>query len=117
MRYLLSLILSIIASLHPIAAQETDLCRKSTEGTDFWFGFMESRNYHKAHYVEITVTAREATTFTVTIGNEEKSLGTYNIAANSSRQLEIDWNLVEATGSEQIQSKGIHLVSEQFLKL
>jgi len=112
MRYLLFLILLLIASLHPLFAQETDLCRKSTEGTDFWFGFMESRNYHNAHYVEITVTAREATTFTVTIGNEEKSLGTYNVGANSSRQLEIDWDLVEAIGSEEIQSKGIHLVSE-----
>jgi len=111
-KYLLLIVL-ISVSLPPLYAQEVDVCRKSTEGTDFWFGFMESRNYHKAHYLEITVTARETTSFTITIGNDEKSLGTFTVNANSSRQVEIDWELVEAIGSEEIQNKGIHLVSEK----
>lgn len=96
------------------ARAEENLCKKSTEGTDFWFGFMESRNYHSAHFLEITVTARESTNFRVTIGNEETPFGeTYSVNANGSYQLKIPWELVEATGSEEIQNKGIHLVSEK----
>ncbi|KAF0236037.1 MAG: hypothetical protein FD181_3029 [Prolixibacteraceae bacterium] len=39
-------------------------CQRSTEGKEFWFGFMEGRNDNgNVHYIEITVTAREATHF------------------------------------------------------
>ena len=101
-----------------VFAQYTNPCKKSTEGTDFWFGFMESRNYNVNHYLEVTVTARESTKFNITIGNEETPFqGTFNVAANSSTQIKIPWNLVEALGSENIQDKGIHLVSEKPVNL
>ncbi|MDX9881480.1 MAG: PKD domain-containing protein [Prolixibacteraceae bacterium] len=101
-----------LAGADAIAQQLNDNCNRSTEGTDFWFAFMESRNYHSAHYVEITVTAREAADFTIKIGVNETFYGpTYQVAANSSVQVRIDWNLVEATGSELVQNKGIHLES------
>jgi len=33
-------------------------CHHSTEGKDFWFGFMEGRNNNgNVHYIEVTVTA------------------------------------------------------------
>jgi len=93
---------------------QNDVCRKSTEGKDFWFGFMENRNYTPDHYLEITVTAREATSFTISIGPLEMPFnGTYSVGSNDSRQVKIPWETVEATGSEQIQAKGIHLVSEK----
>jgi PKD repeat protein len=44
-----------------VFAHSDNLCRKSTEGTDFWFGFMESRNYNPNHFIEITVTESENT--------------------------------------------------------
>ncbi|MEZ5104393.1 MAG: PKD domain-containing protein [Draconibacterium sp.] len=112
MRVFFSILLSVLISTLIIA--QDDICRKSTEGKDFWFGFMESRNYNPNHYLEITVTAREATTFTITVGpNEIPFNGTYTIGANSSRQVKILWDLAEATGSEEIQNKGIHLVAEK----
>lgn len=92
---------------------QTDLCRKSTEGTDFWFGFMESRNYHNKHFVDITVTARETTSFQVFTGNGETLFGEFSVQANQSERVPIPWELVEATGSEAIQDKGIHLVSKK----
>jgi PKD repeat protein len=93
---------------------QDDLCRKSTEGTEFWFGFMESRNYHNQHFVEITVTARETTNFQVFTGKDETPFnGTYTVQANNRVRIEIPWQLVEATGSEEIQDKGIRLVSEK----
>ncbi|MCA1760922.1 MAG: hypothetical protein LC658_14235, partial [Bacteroidales bacterium] len=91
---------------------QTDFCRKSTEGTDFWFGFMESRNYQETHYIEITVTASETTDFQITIGPEEIPFNSlYTVNANSSVQVKIPWEMAEATGSEEIQDKGIHLTS------
>ena len=97
-----------------VAQQNNDKCNRSTEGTDFWFGFMESRNYHNGHYVEITVTAREAADFTVKIGTSGTLYGasSYHVNANSSVQVRFsDWALAEATGSEQLQSRAIHLES------
>jgi len=93
---------------------QSDLCRKTTEGKDFWFGFMESRNYHDQHFVEITVTARESTTFRIFTGKEEKPFNdVYNVQANTSVRIKIPWELVEATGSEVVQNRGIRLVSEK----
>jgi PKD repeat protein len=97
-----------------VFAQTDNLCRKSTEGTDFWFGFMESRNYNPNHFIEITVTASETTTFQIKIGRSETPFnGTYTVFADSSIQVEIPWQMVETMGSEEIQNKGIHLISQK----
>ena len=107
-------IILIACSLLLWAQSETNPCRKSTEGTEFWFGFMESRTYSGNHYLEITVTAREATTFTISIGTDETPFsGTFSVAANNSQQVVIPWEMVEPLGSEQIENRGIHLVSEK----
>ncbi len=93
---------------------QTEICRKSTEGTEFWFGFMESRHYQDYHFLEITVTSKESATFEIFIGPDEIPFGeTYTLTANLPRQVEIPWELVESTGSEEIQDKGIHLISEK----
>lgn len=117
MRLLPCLFLIVLLTVFHLLALgniENDRCHRSTEGTDFWFGFMESRNYNSVHYVEITVTAREATTFTITIGTSQTPYqSNVAVGANSSAQIKIPWNMVEALGSESIQSKGIHLVSEK----
>ncbi|HBL74963.1 MAG: hypothetical protein A2W90_06670 [Bacteroidetes bacterium GWF2_42_66] len=95
-----------------VAQQNNGKCNRSTEGTNFWFAFMESRNYHSGHYVEITVTAREAADFTIKVGAGASINGNpFHVDANSSVQVKISWGLVEATGSEQLQSKAIHLES------
>lgn len=88
-------------------------CHRSTEGIDFWFGFMEGRNYRfNLHYIEITVTASEATNFQIFIGKSTTPFHTGSVLANSSTQIKIPLDLGEAKGSETIQEKGIHLVSE-----
>ena len=98
----------------PVFAQNVDICRKSTEGTDFWFGFMESRNYIISHEVRIIVTARETTTFTIAVGKMENSFnGNFTVFADSSIQVSIPWKMVESVGSEVTQDKGIHLLSQK----
>lgn len=110
-KWIVGLSLLLLAFL---ATAQSDLCRKSTEGTNFWFGFMESRNYHSAHFVEITVTARETSNFQVFIGHNETPFnGTYTVQANNKERVLIPWQMVEATGSEEIQDRGIRLVSEK----
>ncbi len=92
---------------------QTGVCLKSTEGTDFWFGFMESRNYNPDHFLEITVTAKETTNFQILVGPGEIPLnGTYTVQANNSLQVKIPWELVETIGSENIQDKGIRMLSQ-----
>jgi len=117
-RNIFSILILIIAFTFVANSQETsNPCRKSTEGIDFWFSFLEGRwdrNNAQNHFVEITVTARESTNFTITIGPDETPyLSTFTVNANSSRRITIPWNLVEPRGSEKIENKGIHLLSEK----
>lgn len=87
-------------------------CHRSTEGTEFWFGFMEGRNdNNNVHYIEITVTAREATNFKVFIGGIEFLTPGF-VNANSSIQIKLPLATAEAKGSEQVENKGIYLVAE-----
>ncbi len=96
-----------------VSAQD-DVCRKSTEGTEFWFGFMESRHHQEDHYLEITVTSAEPATFYISVGpGREPFNGPYTVTSGNPTQVVIPWELVEVIGSEEIQDKGIHLISEK----
>lgn len=108
------LVLILFFHVAEMMTAQTDVCQKSTEGTDFWFGFMESRNYHTAHFLEVTVTARETTTFQIFTGTNEEPLNDQQtVQANNSVQIIIPWEKVEAIGSEEIQDKGIRLKSQK----
>ncbi|MBV5314417.1 MAG: PKD domain-containing protein [Prolixibacteraceae bacterium] len=93
-------------------SQTIDPCHYSTEGRDFWFGFMQNRNTGALHVTEINVTSRLGANFKVTYGPTEIPIGaTYTVPANKSIIVSIDFSLLEAQGSEGIENKGIHLVS------
>jgi len=114
--YILFLLMLMIS--FSSGADDDDLCKRSTEGTEFWFGFMESRNYTAGHYLEVTVTARETTSFQIFIGKGGTPYhGPYTVDANTSSQVVIPWDIVEATDSEEIQDRGIRLVSEKPVNL
>ena len=89
-----------------------DPCHKTTEGKDFWFGFMESRNYHSGHYVEVTLTSPYTCNYEITIGKAGSPSMTGTVFPDVPKQVRIDWKLVEATGSESIQERAIHLTSD-----
>ncbi|NQU84476.1 MAG: PKD domain-containing protein [Mariniphaga sp.] len=113
MRYFFSLIIIISIPFFLKAQTPEDDCHKSTEGSDFWFGFMEGRDLEDIHFLEINVSAREATTFTIFYGPDETQLGLpYQITPFNSVKVIIPWDLLEHFGSEKIENKGIHLVSE-----
>ncbi len=94
-----------------------DPCHYSTEGTDFWFGFMQNRNSGATHTTEITVASRLGANFKVTYGTSGTLIGNYTVAPNQSLRVNIDFNLLEAKGSEVIEDKAIHLVSDNPVNL
>lgn len=87
-------------------------CQKSTEGTEFWFGFMEGRNTN-SHYVEITVSSRVGANFQIFIGNSPAPYNnqSFTVPPNDALQLRIPYNLVEPVGSEKVLPLGLHLVA------
>ena len=89
-----------------------DPCHYSTEGTDFWFGLMQNRSNYPDHYLEITVTSRVGANFKVTYGPGEIPIGSFAVPANQSIPVPIDYRLLESMGSESVENKGIHLVSD-----
>lgn len=103
----LSSFLSSMADGQPVK----DPCHYSTEGTDFWFGFMQNRNTGEVHYIEITVTSRLGAEITVTYGPTDTPIGKYTVGPNASIPVQIDYNLLESKGSETPENKGIHIVS------
>ncbi len=107
------LLVLFLLSFFPFRAesQSVDPCHYSTEGTDFWFGFMQNRNTGNTHYIEITVTSRIGAEITVTYGPNETLYGKYSVGPNASVPISIPYNLLESMGSETVEEKGIHLVS------
>lgn len=115
MRIICFIILFVLTTVTGKAQSVDPKCHRSTEGKEFWFGFMEGRNDNgNVHYIEITVTAREATSFQIFIGKSTTPLPNIanSVNANGSVQIEIPLDLAEARGSEIIQEKGIYLVAE-----
>ncbi|NEW84234.1 MAG: PKD domain-containing protein [Mariniphaga sp.] len=100
-----------------LVSGQVNPCRKSTEGKDFWFGFMESRHHQGGHKNEITLTSVYECNYKIFIGKSTTPYAIGILAANSPKQIPIDWTLVEAIGSESIQEKAIHLVSDNPLNV
>lgn len=108
-------------------AQKTgNTCIKSTEGREFWFGFMENRNYQvpqfpyylqKVHYTEITLISDYQCNVDVYIGKSATPWKSITVYPNTPLSQEIPWQIVEAIGSEIPQDKAIHLVSDNPLNL
>jgi len=103
-----------------LAQTSSNSCIKSTEGKDFWFGFMENRlgnnPLYPPNYLEITLTSRFSCQFSYTIGKSLVAVsGT--LQANIPVKIRIDRLSAEPFGSEKIENKAIHLVSDQPLNL
>jgi len=97
-----------------ISAQSTtNSCIKSTEGKDFWFGFMESRHHQTGHYLEITMTSTFVCRFSIYFGKSTTPSLTGSLQPNTPIRWQPSWTLVEPIGSETIEQKAIHIVSDQ----
>jgi len=97
---------------------QTNSCHKSTEGTDFWFGFMENETYVGCgNYVDITITSVYECKYDIYIGKSKVPFDSGTVSPDAPKRITFDWNQVEARGSEVIQEKAIHLVSDNPLNV
>ncbi len=122
-KYGLILILIFLA-FSKLSAQ--DPCVKSTEGKEFWFGFMENRNHQVpqfpfylpiVHYTEITLVSIHQCKVDIYIGKSALPSYSETVYPNIPLPVRIPWQNVEAIGSETVQNKAIHLVSDNPLNL
>ena len=96
---------------------QTESCHKSTEGKDFWFGFMENRNYQAGHFTEITLTSVNICKYDIFIGKSALPYTSGILIPNFPTQITIPWTFIEPRGSENIENKAIHLVSDNPLNV
>jgi len=90
-----------------------DVCQRSTEGTEFWFGFMEGRHDNPyGHDLTITVTSAYNTNFSIYTQGGTNLFATYSITSNTAQAVTIPWNIAEVITSEVIENKGIYLVAD-----
>lgn len=119
----LLLIIGWLYALTLLAQSGSGSCVKSTEGKEFWFGFMENRLGFSCllpvpeNYTEVTVVSRFNCQFTITIGNEASPVVSDVLVPNVPKKYKLDRSKVEPFGSEMVEAKGIHLVSTAPLNL
>jgi len=99
---LLSTLFLLILSVFSLFAQ-------SSEGTDFWFGFMEHRD-NGVNSKVVMITSKTNTSGTVSLPLQDFSED-FTVAANEVKLINLP-SFAETEGSEFIQDKGIHLTSE-----
>lgn len=101
-------------------------CDKSTVGRDFYFGFMENRNYQVpqypfylsvVHYTEVTLISEYQCKVDIYIGKSSTPNYSRTVLPNIPLSVQIPWPDVETMGSETIQEKAIHLVSDNLLNV
>ena len=109
----------LLISLFSIPAIAQDDCSRSTEGTEFWLGFMMNRYKKSDHELSITVTSKVATSGKVYVGNDTSPYVEFSVAANSSKTM----FLSPATDFEVLSSesegvyKGIHVITDDPVNL
>ena len=101
--------------LHPLLVGQVNssACIKSTEGTEFWYGYMESRHQQAGHYLEVTLTSTYACSFKIYFGNSATPYMSGTLQPNVPFRWQPPWSLIEPIGSENIEQKGIHVVSDK----
>lgn len=81
----------------------------SSKGKDFWLGFMQNEGADVVT-TSIYISSDVATTGTVSVPGAGWSQN-YSVGANATVQITIPTNLVQATLTESIESKGVHVTA------
>jgi gliding motility-associated-like protein len=103
-------IIKITSTLFLFLFLSSTLLSQSSEGTDFWFGFMEHRdNGVNSKVVMITSKTNTSGTISVPLQNFSED---FTVSANQVTLINLP-AFTEVEGSEFIQDKGIHLTSEE----
>jgi PKD repeat protein len=112
-RYWNTLLLILFFSGIAFAQNAGNSCTRSTEGTEFWFGFMESRHHQTGHYLELTLTSTYACQFKLYVGSSTSPYWTGTMQPNVPYRIQLPWPIFEPLGSEIVEKKAIHIVSDK----
>ncbi len=89
-----------------------DPCIQGTAGNDFWFAFMDNRFYRPNHNTSITISSKYDAHGSIYIGDYSTPYANFYVPHHSAIEISIDYREVEPMSSQEIVSKGIHLVSD-----
>lgn len=88
-------------------------CVRSTEGSEFWFGFMEGRwDNPFGHELKVTVTSAYDATFELYVEGGKTLFTTRTVSANNFVEVIIPSIQAEPIGSEMIRDLGIYLKAD-----
>ncbi|MDA1121251.1 MAG: gliding motility-associated C-terminal domain-containing protein [Bacteroidetes bacterium] len=87
----------------------------STEGKEFWFGFMENHEVNPVS-LEVFISAQDSTSGLIEIPGFNWSRE-FNVARDSTTRIIVPTNLAMANGSGIIQSSGIHIQTENIVSV
>lgn len=109
----LLILVTIMAGCFPVSAQ-----RITTEGTDFWVGFLPNAgNTGQTQVVSLFITGRQSTTGTVTVNNNVFNT-TFTVTPGEVTQVELPTSLViSENNNETTRNLGIHVTTEQPVSL
>ncbi len=87
-----------------------------TEGTDFWFGYMENNIQVPDWVLEVIISAREETEGTIEIPGQNYSQS-FSVAANSTTLIEIPFDEGFHSSNEVVDNRGIHITSDDTISV
>ena len=108
------LVSSLFIGILIFCSNSSLFAQKTSEGTDFWFGFMDNSWREPTYYVMVS---------SKTEANCEISLPAYgwfvnfSVSANSSTQIEVPYDFATIGGYRVVLDKGVHLTSDVPVKL
>ena len=91
---------------------EDDPCLKTTEGKDFWFGFMQKKGYKSSHFLVTMTTTFGNSTYQIFIGNSTTPCKTGSLVQDESVPVDLaEYFTDDASESESVQNRAIHITS------
>jgi len=106
-------LLLLIVLLNPINSYAQGI---STEGKDFWVGYMTNwlQSANNPVILELYISADDTTSGVVTIPTQGAFTPiTFEVFPNSTRKILIPTALAMASGSNQIENKGVHIETDK----
>jgi len=113
MNRMLLLVFCLLSLLWTIPCfAEDDLCLKTTEGKDFWIGYMQKKGYKSSNFKVTMTTTYGSNTYQIFIGNSTTPYKTGSLIQDNSVTVDLsDCFTEEAAASESVLNRAIHIMS------
>lgn len=113
-RYIICYLLFLFSAFYASSSKAQE-CEQTTEGTDFWLGFMHHTEPGWPAELVLFITSRNTTSGEIIVGDEAPI--PFNVTANTSIRIDLDRTTAENIESQQIVRKSIHVTSNDPISL